>query len=124
MSTQDNNSLEAKINALGLIVGNQILGAPSNPVPTTASRQLWVDSDSRLGAGLQQPFALGATQSTSTSPLFTLSGKAVADVLTNTLVTGASVTTATKAGFVRVNVTSDDDTLTGGSYYLEIFTIT
>ncbi len=123
MPTQDGNSLDAKIAALGIKVGNQVLNSSTN-LPTTASRQNWIDSDSRLGAGIQQPFALGATQSTSTSPLFTLSGKAVADVLTTTLVTGASVTTATKAGFVRVDVTSDDDTLTGGSYYLQLFTIT
>ena len=122
MATESNDSLNAKINALGIKVGNQVLEADG--LATTASRQLWVDSESRFKAGLKQPFALGATQSTGTSPLFTLSGKAVADVLTNTLVAGASVTTATKAGFVRVDVTSDDDTLTGGSYYLELFTIT
>lgn len=122
MSTQDNNSLEAKINALGLIIGNQVLA--STGLPTTPSRQNWIDSDSRFAAGTQQPFALGAAQSTVTSPLFTLSGKAVTDILVNSLVTGASVTTATKAGFVRVDITSDDNTFVAGSYYLELFTIT
>ena len=120
--TQDNNSLEAKINALGMIVGNQIPGSDLNAV--TSSRQLWVDSDSRLASGIKQPFALGASQSTVTSPLFTISGKAEADVLTNTLVAGASVTTATKAHFVRVSVTDDNSVVTAGDYYIELFTIT
>lgn len=122
MATQDNNSLETKINQIGLKVGNEIQA--STGLTITGTKQLYADSDGKLATAAQQPFALGATQSTSTSALFTLSGKAVADVLTNTLVAGASVTTATKAGFVRVDVTSDDNTLAGGSYYLELFTIT
>lgn len=119
--TESNDSLRARIDAIGMIVGNQVLA--STGLPTTASRQLWVDSESRLASGLQQPFALGAAQSTITSPLFTISGKAQADVLTNTLVAGASVTTATKGAFVRVDVT-DDNSIVVGSYYLELFTIT
>lgn len=122
MGTQSNDSLEAKINALGLVIGNQVL-ATGTLLPSTASRQVWVDSDSRLAAGTQQPFAMGATQSTVGGALFTLNGKSVSDILTSTIVTGASVTTATKGAFVRVDVGTDDGTVVG-SYYLELFTIT
>lgn len=122
MGSQSNDSLEAKINAMGLVVGNQVLGSDRNP--TTASRQNWVDSDSRLAAGIQQPFALGAAQSTITGPVFILSGKATSGILINTLVLGSDVTTATKAAFLRVDVTDDNSVVTAGSYYLELFTIT
>lgn len=121
MSTQDNNSLEAKINALGMIVSNQVLASTGSP--TTASRQMWVDSDSRLASGTKQPFALGASQSTVTSPMFTISGISTGGLLTTTLVTGADVTTATKHSFVRVDVT-DDNGVVSGSAYLELFTLT
>lgn len=119
--TESNESLNSKILALGLIVGNQVLA--STKLPTTASTQLWVDTDSRLASGIQQPFALGATQSTVGSALFTLNGKSVSDVLTGTIVSGASVTTATKGAFIRVDVGTDDGTV-AGSYYIELFTIT
>lgn len=119
--TEGNDSLNAKINALGLIIGNQVLGSDKNA--TTPSRQLWADSDSRLASGIKQPFALGAAQSTVTSPLFTLSGLSQSGVLVNTLVAGADVTTATKGAFVRVDVT-DDNSVVVGSYYIELFTIT
>ena len=115
--------IDTKIKALGMLLGNQIPD-PSTKLPATASRQLWVDSDSRLASGLSQPFALGAGQSTITSSLFTLAGKGTSGILTNTLVTGADVTTATKAGFVRVTVSDDNSVLTAGDYYLELFTIT
>ena len=55
--------------------------------------------------------------------LFNLSGKSVVDILTSTIVTGASVTTATSGAFVRVDVTTDDGTV-AGSYYLQLFVIT
>lgn len=119
--TEDNNSLKARIEAIGMITGNQVLGSDKNA--STPSRQMWVDSDSRLQTGMQQPFALGAAQSTAGDALFTLSGKAVANILTGTIVAGSSVTTATKGAFARVDVTTDDGTV-AGSYYIELFTIT
>lgn len=119
--TEGNESLKARIEALGMIIGNQVLG--SDKLASTASRQMWVDSDSRMATGIQQPFALGAAQSTVTSALFNLSGKSQSGVLVNTLVAGADVTTATKGAFVRVDVT-DDNSVVVGSYYIELFTIT
>lgn len=123
MSTQSNDSLEAKIDSSGARIGSQVIVA-STKLPTTASQQLWIDLDSRKAAGTQQPFALGAGQSTITSSLLTLSGKGTSGVLTTTLVTGADVTTATKAGFVRVTISDDNSVLTAGDYYLQLFTIT
>lgn len=63
------------------------------------------------------------SQSTVTAPVLKLSGTAVADVLTQSLVTGASVTTATKALFVRVSVTDSNEAVAAGNYYLQLFTI-
>lgn len=120
--TEGNESLKARIEAIGLKIGNEVLES-SNGIITTSSRQAWIDENSRLAAGIQQPFALGARQSTVGGALFTLSGKAVADVLTGTVVAGASVTTVTKGAFARVDVTTDDGTV-AGSYYIELFTIT
>ncbi len=121
MSTESAESLNAKILALGMIVGNQVLGSDKNA--TSPNSQMWADSDSRLKTGIQQPFALGAMQSTVTAALFKLSGISVGGVLTDTLVAGADVTTATKGAFVRVDVT-DDNSVVVGSYYIELFTIT
>ena len=121
MSTQDNNSLEARINAVGMFVGNQVLASTGSP--TTASRQLWVDSESRLSSGLSQPFALGANQSTITSELITLAGKATTDVMTTTVVAGASFTTLTKGGAIRVYVSDDNSVLTAGYYYIPLYTL-
>jgi hypothetical protein len=122
MATEDNNSLRARIDAVGMMTGNQVLDATTK-APVTASRQNWIDSDSRFASGTQQPFALGASQSTVTSPLFTLSGKSAGGILTQTLVAGSDVTTATKAHFIRIDLTDDNGVATG-SFYLEAFTIT
>lgn len=120
--TEGNEGLKARIEAVGLKIGNEVLES-STGITTTPSRQNWIDSSGRFAAGAQQPFALGATQSTVGGALLTLSGKSVTDVLTSTIVSGASVTTATKGAFLRVDVTTDDGTV-AGSYYLELFTIT
>lgn len=122
MGTESNDSLRARIDAVGMMVGNQVLDS-STKAAVSPSIQTWVDSDSRMAGGTKQPFALGAQQSTVTSPLFTLSGKSSPGILTQTLVDGAAVTTATKAHFVRVDVTDDNGVVTG-SFYLELFTIT
>ncbi len=122
MPTEDGNSLAAKIRAVGMYIGNQVLDAVGLPV--TASKQLWVDFESRLQSGAQQPFAVGAAQSTITSPLFNLSGKATPGILTSTIVQGSDVTTATKANFVRVDLSEDSGLVPAGSYYIELFTIT
>ncbi len=119
--TEDGNSLKARIEAIGLKIGNEVLES-STDLTTTPSRQSWIDSAGRLAAGIQQPFALGATQSTITSPLFKLAGISQGGILTQTLVNGADVTTVTKAHFARVDVT-DDNSVVVGSFYIELFTI-
>lgn len=123
MSEQGLAGLEARINALGLITGNQILDNSNAKNPVSANLQLWAGTNGGLTAGIQQPFALGAAQSTITAALFSLSGRSQGGVLTQTIVNGADVTTATKAHFVRVDVT-DDNSVVVGSFYLELFTIT
>ena len=122
MSTQDNNSLLALLQLKSLKIGNEVLD--TTDLPTTASTQLWVDSDKKLASGTKQPFALGASQSTITSELITVAGKATADVMTTTVVAGASFTTLTKAGAIRVYVSDDNSVLTAGYYYIPFYTIT
>ena len=103
-----------------------------------ANSDLFYDqTNGRLGVGTASPtdkghFAntLGTTvaghfsQSTVAAAVLKFSGSALAGTLTQSLVTGASVTTATKALFVRVDVTDSNEAVTAGSYYLQLFTIT
>ena len=118
MSTQDNNSLEAVINAGKMKAGNPVLNS-SGAVAATQVSQLTTDSSGNLQVTTHLPIV----GETTTSKLFEFTGTATADVLTQTLVAGATVTTATKAGFIRVGITDAGGVMTNGSYYLEVFTI-
>lgn len=133
--------LQALINEFLLYTtgtSGSILYLDSNRKLAQANSNLFYDAtNGRLGLGTTSPDAKvhsnvsSATvaaghfaQSTSTGPLLKLSGTAVADVLTQSLVTGASVTTATKALFARVSVTDSNEAVTAGDYYIQLYTIT
>lgn len=118
MATQDNNSLEAVINAGKMKAGNPVLNSSGSKAASQIS-QLTTDATGNLQVTTYLPLV----GETTTSKLFEFTGTATADVLTQTLVAGASVTTATKAGFIRVGITDAGGVMTNSSYYLEVFTL-
>lgn len=98
----------------------------------------WDDTNSRLGIGITSPTGkLHVNQSSATAAIPALhleqddvseeairfTGQAGAGILTQTLVAGAEVTTATKAAFVRINVQDEGNQITDGNYYLQLYTI-
>lgn len=102
------------------------------------SNLFWDDTNDRLGIGITSPTGkLHVNQSSTTGAIPTLhleqddvseeairfTGSSTADVLTQTLVAGAAVTTATKAAFIRVNIQDEGNVITDGNYYLEVFTL-
>lgn len=93
----------------------------------------------RLGIGLASPTGKAHINQGSTTgaipsihleqddvseEIMRFTGSATTGVLTQTLVAGASVTTATKAGFIRVNVQDEGNVMTDGNYYIQVYTIT
>lgn len=137
MGTQDNTSLETLIKQKGLNVGNEVLTAAG--VKTAGKYHLATDSESKLIetsattgalAHAHQSSTTGAlpalkiTQADTSEEAIRITGSATADVLTETLVAGATVTTATKAGFIRVNIQDDGNVMTDGNYYIQVYTIT
>ncbi len=102
------------------------------------SNFFWDDTNNRLGISITSPTGkLHVNQSSSTGAIptihleqddvseemFRFTGQSAADVLTQTLVAGAAVTTATKAAFIRVNLQDEGDVITDGNYYLQVFTL-
>lgn len=120
MATPPIDSLQDLINRKGLNTGNDVL--TSTGAPATASVPLYVDANKKLQAQAI-PFALPLTAASTTAALLDFTGTATADVLTQTIVAGATVTTATEACFVRVNLTDLGDVQTDGAYYIQLFTI-
>ena len=131
MSTQGNDSLEAKINAVGRILGNQVV-TPSSLVVGTASTPLYVDSNSQVAQG-NIPFAttmagvvVSGIVSTALSAL-NITGASELDnvdrLMIGQLVAGAQVTTFTKTGFIRVNIVDSSGLVTDGEHYIQIGTL-
>lgn len=102
------------------------------------SNLFWDDSNNRLGVGTSAPTGkVHANQNSATGAIPALhleqddvseefvrfTGQAAADVLTQTIVAGASVTTATSQGFLRVNVQDEGNVLTDGNYYIQLVTL-
>ena len=144
MPTPPIESLDAKINALGLKVGNIVLG--SDGTEGTASTLLYVDSSKKLAQGsavtasspayvdsssaLQagpMPFAIALSAGANDSGLSTwnIHGRATgsADELMHlNLVAGANAT-ATIGGYVRTTITDDGGVITDGAYYIPFYTL-
>lgn len=123
MGTQSNDSLQARIDAIGLIIGNQVLAAAKTPA--TASQVVYIDSDSRLAQGAI-PFAVPITPSASTVKFLSLTGAATSDVMTtNVVVDGAGgATTFTKKGYIKLTVTDSNAVMTSGDYYIQVGILT
>lgn len=123
MSTTGLDALEAKIDASKMKAGNQVLA--STNLPTTASKPMYVDTDSRLQAGAI-PFSVPVTPSTATATFLTLTGTATANVMTaNFVVDGANgATTFTKAAYIKISITDSGGVGTNGDYYIQLGTLT
>lgn len=126
--TQDNNSLEAKINALGGIrIGNPVRVADVGlDTLATASQPIYVDSSSKVAVG-DLPFTLAlAAGSTNTGySLMSFKGSATgsADELMHLTLVKGSNATATIAGYARVTVTDAAGVITNGDYYAPFYTL-
>ena len=137
MSSPSPDAVKTEIDQGRMKVGNEVLKAVGTVI--SGLYQLAVDSAGKLVEITSSVGSLIHAQQSSTTgtdtpilveqqaitlPALKITGRSAADVLVNTLVAGASVTTATKAGFVRVAIVDSAGVMTDGSYYLEVFTIT
>lgn len=137
MSSPSPDAVKTEINQGRMKVGNEILKAVGTVIGglyqlAADSAGKLVEITSSVGSLIhaQQSSTTGTAtplvveQQAITLPALKITGRSAANVLVNTLVAGASVTTATKAGFVRISVVDAAGVMTDGSYYLEVFTIT
>lgn len=98
----------------------------------------WDATNERLGVGISSPTAkIHANQDSSTGAIpplhleqddiseeaIRVTGTAAADVLTQTIVASAAVTTATVAGYIRLNIQDEGNQVTDSYYYLPFYTI-
>lgn len=126
MSLENTDGLYDLIRNFTLKVGNLIkdlVGASAS-----ASVPLYSDSNSKLAAG-GFPFALqllaGVTDTSFSVAAITGSSTGSANELMHqTLVDGAQVTTFTKTGFLRVTITDSAGNITNGAHYIQIGTLT
>jgi len=132
MGTPGIDGLDAKINAIAGILGNVVLD-PSGKTTGTASTPLYVDSSSKVAQG-NVPFTFPVAGVTITGVLATTTSALIVTGTANTdnadlymsgqLVGGARVTTFTKTGFIRVNITDASGVLTNGEHYIQVGTLT
>jgi len=126
MSTQDGNSLEAKINAMGVRIGNDVNVADPSGGKATASTPLYVDASQKVASGdLPMTVVLAAGVTDTSFSAMSLKGQATGtpnDLMHLTLVLGANAT-ATIAGYYRVTVTDSAGVITTGAYYAPFYTL-
>lgn len=123
MSTPTPDGLKKEIEENANVVGNPVKLATL--APATASKPIYVDSNSKLAAGAI-PFSVPITPSTATTTFLNVTGTGTADVMTtNVVVDGAGgATTFTKAGYIKVSITDTGDVMTDGDYYIQVGTLT
>jgi hypothetical protein len=129
MATQDNNSLEAKINNStgGIRVGSNALVADVglNSL-VSASNPIYVDSSSKVAVGdLPFPLVLAAGSTNTGFAVASIKGSATGsanELMHLTLVAGANAT-AVIAGYYRVTVTDAAGVITSGDYYAPFYTL-
>ena len=119
MSSPSPDAVKAEIDQGRMKAGNQILDSNGVPAASNVS-QLTADASSKLQVTAHLP----VVQPTSTGKIFDLNGTSATGILTNTLVGGASVTTATIGGYMRVDITAAGSGFTSGSYYIPVYVIT
>ena len=119
------DSLDAKINKIGLKVGNKVLDSAGLDT-TTVSTTPYVDSSGNLAIGAV-PFTLPVSGGATTSATFLkFTGASTGEAntqMTYPLVLGSNVTTFTKTGFVKVAIVDSSGNLTDGDHYIQIGTL-
>jgi len=120
MSEMSNEAIQASIRQRGLATGNEVRDANDVPVTTTL-KQVYVDANSDLQVStiplVEQP--------TITSALAHFTGTPNGNIMTQTIVAAASATTATAAGWLRVDVVSGNSAIFSTSaYYIPLVTLT
>lgn len=92
-----------------------------------ASTPVYLDSNTQLASG-GFPFAVqlvsGVTDTSAAVMAVTGSSTLTAnDIMHQTLVAGAGVTTWTKTGFIKVNITDSAGNITNGDHYIQFGTL-
>lgn len=118
MSSITPDAVRQEISTNAMRVGNPITNANGTPA-ATAVLNLTADASSNL----QTHARITGVQPTNTAATFNITGGSTSGLLTTTLVAGSDVTTATKACFIRLDLTDSNGHITNGSYYLEAFTL-
>lgn len=114
------------INQMGLKIGN--LFRSSTGGAATASTLPYIDANSLLQSGnipFTIPMFAGVTD-TSFS-VMSIAGQSTGtanDLMHQTLVAAANVTTFTSGGFARVTITDNAGNITNGQYYVQFGTLT
>jgi hypothetical protein len=126
MAFETLDNVMAYVKSVAFKIGNSILDASGN-TGTTTSVPLYVTSDSKLAAG-GFPFAVqllsGATSTAAAVMAVTGSSTLTADdIMHQTLVAGAGVTTWTKTGFIKVNITDSGGNIVNGDHYIQFGTL-
>ncbi len=104
----------ATVEAMRIISGRNILIGT-----TTDSGQVAIDQSSTTGA---EP-VLFLDQADVSEEFIRFVGTAASAVLTQSIVDEGDVTTATRAGFVKVFVQDDGNQITDQAYFVPIFTL-
>lgn len=117
MSTPSGDALRQEIVENALVAGNPVKTV--SKINVGAVSQLTADTSGNLQATAHLP----VSQPTSTERILDLTGVGTTGALTQTFVGSATVTTATIAGYVRVNITNSGSGFTTGSYYLPVYTL-
>lgn len=113
------HNLSALINEVGLKVGNRVKGTDGNPA-VSAVTNLYMDANSNLASSVP----VLVNQPTITGEIINLTGTPNADILTQTLVDGGSVTTGTINSYFKVQVVSSNTALVSSTaYYLPLYTL-
>lgn len=129
MTEQSNESIQAEfaLNKAGRMAeGNVVLDSNGDAV-TASAGPLYVDSNQKMKSG-DLPYELKFSGVTNTASavldLQAASTVSADELMHGTFVSGASVTTFTKTGFIRVKITDDGGNLTDGYHYIQLGSLT
>lgn len=113
------DNLATHVEASNLKVGNRIRSATGVPA-VSAVTQLLIDANSNLTTSVPATIS----QPTITGEIINMTGTPNGNIMTQTLVAGASATTLTISGFFRVAVVSGNDAIFSTSaYYVPLYTL-